>query len=1215
MRKLSILIIVFFLAAANCLAQDSIQARIIMVGDAGKLTDGHQPVISAIQKHVPFDKKTTVIYLGDNLYKTGLPDNTLPTYDIAKAPLDSQIHIAGKSDVKVYFVPGNHDWANGTATGHESILRVQSYIDVLGNNNVKMLPRDGCPGPEEVKITDDVTMIMMDSQWWLHEEEKPGIESDCPFKTVPEVLTELEEILAKNSKKLVLFAFHHPLRSYGPHGGYFTLKQHIFPLTDLRPNLLIPLPIVGSAYPLTRAIFGTAQDLKHPLYQKMIHDVEEVTKGHPNLIYMSGHEHTLQLIKDSGYYYVVSGSGSKTNRVSKAKNSLFASEQTGFAVLNISKNKNVDIKFYGVKGVGAPAEELYASHLLDFSKLPEEKKDTLRQVEYVFKDSVGISATDQFKNWTGFKKKVLGDNYRSLWNTPVAFKIFNLKKEKGGFTIESMGGGKQTKSLKLKDRRDKEWALRSMDKDAEKAVPANLRNTIAQQIVQDMISASHPYAPLVVPTLSKAVGVPAAQPDYYFVPNDPALGVYRPIFANKVAMLEYRDPTPDETDTKSTSKVINKMLEDNDHHIDQKSVLRARLLDIIIADWDRHADQWKWGTTDTGKGKLYYPVPRDRDQAFFKSDGLLIKFISRQPKMRFLKGFTEKIKDIKGFNYVARDFDRFFMNSLDRETWKAVTDSFIKELDDQVIVQAVDQLPQETKAIDSARVVNTLKARRDGLMEESLKYHAFISKTVTVLGSNEKESFYLEDEKGNLKLSVYKKDEKTDSASLMYRRVFDDKETREIRLFGFNDDDKFIIDPAVNSRIKLRIIGGKGLDTFNLKGKVRSFVYDLKQENNQYQRLRRTNIEKSTDVAVLDYNYNDFQYNEFKFPTIALGFNAEDYLLVGLGLESTTHGFRREPYATHQKVSAMVAPSFKSYQVKYNGIFNQVISKNDLLVNARGVWPTLDNFFGYGNSTEFDKELGRRFYRVRHSFFTADVLVRKRMGDLLSFSIGPSMYYYNNKFDRNEGKILENPSLIGLDSASIYRKRNYLGGKARLELEYINNPTIPTRGVTWYNELQVYEGMGNDNNDLVKWSSDFTVYAKVSDESPFSAIFRAGGGKIFTDNYQYFQGFTLGANNFLRGFNKNRFTGRSSLYSGLELRYRLFNSKSYLLPGDVGMMGFYELGRVWHPGEYSKKWHDSYGGGLYFLPYNKLMLSAVIGFSPETKLFNFSLGSKFNIVF
>ena len=188
MKKAGLVFLSFFVLQNLAIAQDSLQARIVLIGDAGQLTNGRHPVVSAVKNNITLDKKTTIIFLGDNLYKTGLPDNTLPTYDIAKAPLDSQIHIAGKSDAKVYFVPGNHDWSNGGSNGYESILREQSYIDYLGNKNVFMFPRDGCPGPEEVKITDDIILVMMDSQWWLHEFDKPGVESDCPYKTKAEVL-------------------------------------------------------------------------------------------------------------------------------------------------------------------------------------------------------------------------------------------------------------------------------------------------------------------------------------------------------------------------------------------------------------------------------------------------------------------------------------------------------------------------------------------------------------------------------------------------------------------------------------------------------------------------------------------------------------------------------------------------------------------------------------------------------------------------------------------------------------------------------------------------------------------------------------------------------------------------------------------------------------------------------------------------------------------
>src|SRR5437868_289781 len=159
-KKLMLMTCILVIHSTLLVAQDSIQARIILIGDAGQLTNGRHPVVAAAKRLIPMDEKTTVVFLGDNLYKTGLPDNSLPTYDIAKAPLDSQITIAGKSKAQVYFIPGNHDWANGGDLGYESILRVQSYIDFLSNDHVHMYPRDGCPGPVEVQITKDIVLVM-----------------------------------------------------------------------------------------------------------------------------------------------------------------------------------------------------------------------------------------------------------------------------------------------------------------------------------------------------------------------------------------------------------------------------------------------------------------------------------------------------------------------------------------------------------------------------------------------------------------------------------------------------------------------------------------------------------------------------------------------------------------------------------------------------------------------------------------------------------------------------------------------------------------------------------------------------------------------------------------------------------------------------------------------------------------------------------------------
>jgi hypothetical protein len=1202
---------ILFLLHAVVNAQDTLQARIILIGDAGQLTNGKHPVVSSVKKTIPFNEKTTIIYLGDNLYRTGLPDNSIPTYEMAKAPLDTQINIAGKSKAKVYFVPGNHDWAVGSSNGYESILREQAYIDFLGNENVKMYPRDGCPGPVEAKITDDVTLVMMDTQWWLHLGDKPGIESDCLAKTKDEVLIQLEDILTKNAGKLVLIAFHHTFRTYSPHGGYFTWRQHIFPFTDMRDYLYIPLPLVGSIYPLTRAVFGVEQDLKSPPYQEMITAIDNVVRGHQNVIYAAGHDHSIQIIQDSGYNYITSGSAAKNSRVSKGKNSLYASPKAGYVTLEISKKKKVQANVYIVEGDSTVKE--YSNHILDFSTVPAAAVEK-KEVAYKFRDSVVVAASEKYKPKTGFQKFFVGSNYQQEWSTPIAMRDFNISKEKGGFTIKGLGGGKHSKTLQLADKNGKEWILRSVDKDIEKVVPLQLRNSLAPKMSQDLISTSHPHAPLVIPGLARAVGVPASTPEFFYVPDDPALGLYRKTFANTVALLEFRDPGTGVVDAKSTGKIINSMLEDNEHHVDQEKVLTARLLDMLIGDWDRHADQWRWGTSDTGVGKLYFPIPKERDQAFSNSDGFLVNRAAKK-LVPFLQGFRSEIEDINGFNYQTKDFDRFFINNLDEKAWQRITKDFQRRMTDSVIENAVKKFPEPIYKLDAQMVMDKLKSRREALYNEALTYYKFISKVVTVAGSNKSEFFHVKKHPEGLQVTVYKKLNTTDSASVMFTRVFQETVTKEIRLFGLNGNDKFEIDKDVSSGILLRIIGGKGNDTFDLKGNIRNKVYDLSLEKNASINLVKSKTDFSTNPRIHDYSMTGFSYNQLKFPQLELGYNTEDLFLIGGGITLRTHGFRKDPYATEQRLGALYAPGRDAFRIKYTGNFTKAVFKNDLLVRADLVYPTNNNFFGFGNKTVFDKNLPVDYYRVRYKYLETDILLKKKMGSMIEVSIGPTYYRYWSDPQDNDKRIMNNPLIIGADSATTYSTKNYLGAKARFDINYVNNDLFPTRGMIWYTELNPLYGIGGNAKNIVRFTTDATIYASLTDNATMGAIFRLGAGHIFGKNYEYFQALSLGAHNVLRGYRKNRFSGSSLMYASTELRVRIIKSQSYVLPGDFGVMGFYDLGRVWHKGEDSRKWHGAYGAGLYFMPYGLTMMSFTVGFSPEDRLLNFTLGTKFKLVY
>jgi predicted MPP superfamily phosphohydrolase len=1197
-------------------AQDTILQRIVLIGDAGQLTDGKHPVVDAVRKLIPLDKRTTILYLGDNLYETGLPDDQSALYNAAKAVLDSQLSVADNTDARIYMMPGNHDWRNGGRDGYESIIREQLYVDLLGKPNVKFYPEDGCPGPIEVSLTNDITLLIFDSQWWIHPYDKPGIESDCACKTNEELVAQIEDIATRNSKKLLILACHHPFKSNSVHGGYFPLKQHLFPFTDMKKNLYIPLPVLGSIYPVARSVFGTPQDLRHPNYANMINEISGAVKAHPNVVFVAGHDHGLQWIKDSSHNYIVSGGGSKINRVSRSRKSPYAEEVTGFAVMEVSINKNVNITFYTVTDSVRTA---FTGNLLNFSTIPEEKLDSSKRVVDVpnvkFKDTISISASEKYPVVKGLKKFIMGQNYRPEWSKPVNMKVFNINTEQGGFTVLSLGGGKQTKSLRLRDKSGKEWVLRAVDKNPTQALPENFRNTLAQDVVQQFNSAAHPYAPLTIYPLAEATNVVAPNPRLFFVPDDPAFGFYQPLFANTVCLLEERDASLDGSDTKSTAKVFNKLLEENDHRADQLAVLRARLLDILIGDFDRHFDQWRWATNDTGQGKLYYPIPRDRDQAYFYSDGLLLRASSKN-LLPFLSGFKKTIQNVDWLGFSSKDFDRLFLTGLGAEEWKKTIAEFGESLNDSVITNAIKKLPPEIYAINGETIIEKLKSRRNILPAEAMKYYRFISRQVNIVGSNQKEYFKVTNADGGLHVRVYAREKGNDTSFVMYDRTFNPSTTYEIRLYGMNDDDLFEIDESAKSRIKIRIIGGKGNDTFDIRGNVQNLLYDINSEGNYIKNGSRSKNRFSKDPPVNSYSIVGFKYNKTRMPQMEFSFNSDEGFLAGAGISRRTHGFRNEPYATDQKLFAFYSLSRGSYRFNYRGEFNHVTRDYDLLLQGELSYPAVHNFFGLGNSTKKDPSLGYGYYRNRFRLLELQVLARKRLLDKFHFLIGPYYLQYWNRFQDNAGRILGKPSLVNLDSADIYSTKSYLGGKLALRVDNRNNEIFPTRGVLWNTELVSTAGLSKTSNSFTKLTSDMTIYASLSDPARVIAVIGLGGGQIFNRNFEYFQAMTLGAgNNNLHGFRRNRYAGQASAYGSMELRAKLFNVKSYLFPGPFGLTGFYDIGKVWYAGDNSKSWHSAYGGGIYFIPFNLFVMSASIGFSADENVFNLVLGTKVNLTF
>jgi hypothetical protein len=453
-------------------------------------------------------------------------------------------------------------------------------------------------------------------------------------------------------------------------------------------------------------------------------------------------------------------------------------------------------------------------------------------------DSVTVAASTRYSPASVFRRLITGSNYRKEWKTPVRMPVFQMGKQ--GFKIYKMGGGQQTKSLSLLDRQGREWVLRTVDKYVEGALPPTLRNTIAEKITQDLVSAAHPYAAVVVGSLAKALHISAPQPILYFVPDSESLGPYRKDLGNTVCFLEQREPTRNGQDASDTEDLLEKTSTKQGQYVLQEEVLKARLLDMLVADWDRHPEQWLWGKQDSANATWFYPIPRDRDQAFFKSGGLFPRF-AKFMALQHLNWFKKDPRGIRKLSAKSWLFDQHFLNSLDADHWQKATSEMKLLLTDALIDEAVKKLPPEIWAINGSRIASTLKSRRDGLGEEVMKYYQFLAQTVTVRGTSKKEWFRVRGEGENLVVSLHELKPDGKMGRTVYERVIRPKETRQLILEGAEGDDRFTIEESARARIKLKVYGAQGHDSYDIGPDTRTIVYDSKEDYSPASRNRNHN--------------------------------------------------------------------------------------------------------------------------------------------------------------------------------------------------------------------------------------------------------------------------------------------------------------------------------------------------------------------------------------
>lgn len=332
-----------------------------------------------------------------------------------------------------------------------------------------------------------------------------------------------------------------------------------------------------------------------------------------------------------------------------------------------------------------------------------------------------------------FSTLFLGKKQRALWAAPVLVKVFSYSETKGGLKPFEFGGGQQTISIKLEDRQERKWALRSVNKDNQFVLPKFFRFTFMRFLTRDQLAAANPYSQLVLPTLASAIGIHHANPELYIVPFDEAQGEYNRRMAGRVAYLEEnlnsswqnRERFGSPKDIVNTEEMLE-MQKEESIPVDTMLFLRSRLFDMLISDWDRHEGNWEWALTKDNDGKIFEPIPKDRDVAFFQFDEGLFSHIALAFVPKF-QSFRKDFGKISGLMHQSRDLDLRMLRGVEKEAYTKNATEIQRVLSAELIHEAFLHYPPNIYEMVGKEHEEILKARLRQLPEVALKFHELVN--------------------------------------------------------------------------------------------------------------------------------------------------------------------------------------------------------------------------------------------------------------------------------------------------------------------------------------------------------------------------------------------------------------------------------------------------------------------------------------------------------
>ena len=423
-----------------------------------------------------------------------------------------------------------------------------------------------------------------------------------------------------------------------------------------------------------------------------------------------------------------------------------------------------------------------------------------------------------------------------------------------------------------------------------------------------------------------------------------------------------------------------------------------------------------------------------------------------------------------------------------------------------------------------------------------MEHYAFLAKTVDIPGTDDRDLFVIERMNDDeTKVTGWELSQKKGHIKdVFYQRTFKTKETKEIRIYGQKDEDKFVVNGNVNKGIKVRIVGGKGRDTIIDNSHVRG----TGRKPNFIQKSSETKDLRSNRKGVNDYNRKLFKYN-LVIPQAYMGYSIDDGVFIGGGVYLKRYHFRD---STFHRIVGNYAYETDAFNIRYSGLVSSFIKTLDLMIEADVSAPNVvGNYYGLGNETMNNAGKGgdedREYYRVRYHYGLFRPELRKTITDELEFLFGATAVF--GKVERTPDRFIDDLENNGLTTNAFLDQ--YLAGLTiSVNYDRRDDYKFPTRGILWHLNARKMYGLNSYSGNFSQLNSDLSLYLSFRKDPRMILALRFGGGKNWGD-YPFYMAQGLGDKTNLRGFRANRFAGDAAFYQNTEVRLKLFRLNTYLL--------------------------------------------------------------------